>query len=106
MDKEDKPAQRIRFGDVDEESGVGAQERALQRRRRSSVGSLSIHSAGGGTRNVEPGAALPIAYRTLSIEVNEENQQKQTEIKRAKEKGAVDLAGLEWCVQQPYTLLW
>lgn len=100
MDKEDKPAQRIRFDHADEEAGLGAQERALQRhRRRSSVGSLSIHSAGGGIRNVDPGTALPIAYRTLSIEVNEENQQKQSEIKRAKEKGAVDLAGLEWYVE-------
>ncbi|KAJ4990386.1 h k atpase alpha [Stagonosporopsis vannaccii] len=97
MDKEDKPAQRIRFDAVDEESGPGAHERALQRHhRRSSVGSLSIHSAGGGVRNVDPGTALPITYRTLSIEVDEENQKKQSEVRRAKEKGAVDLAGLEW----------
>lgn len=98
MDKDEKPAQRIRFTDADEEAGPGASERAFQRRRRSSVGSLSIHSAGGGTRNVDPGTALPITYRTLSIEVDEENQHKQSEVKRAKEKGAVDLAGLEWYV--------
>lgn len=97
MDKEEKPAQRIRFDAADEEAGPGAYERAQKRRhRRSSVGSLSIHSAGGGTRNVDPGTALPITYRTLSIEVNEENQKKQSDVKRAKEKGAVDLAGLEW----------
>lgn len=101
MDKEDKPVQRIRFDATDEEVGHGAHERALQRhRRRSSVGSLSIHSAGGGTRIVEPGTALPITYRTLSIEVDEENQKKQSEVKRAKEKGAVDLAGLEWYVER------
>lgn len=97
MDKEEKPVQRIRFDDADEEAGREPLERARERhRRRSSVGSLSIHSAGGGTRNVDPGTALPITYRTLSIEVDEENQKKQSEVKRAKEKGAVDLAGLEW----------
>lgn len=102
MDREDKPTQRIRFDAVDEESGHGAHDRALQRRhlsRQNSIGSLSIHSAGGGTRTVEPGTALPITYRTLSIEVDEENLKKQSEVKRAKEKGAVDLAGLEWYVQ-------
>lgn len=97
MDKEDKPAQRIRFNAADEEAGPGTHERVLQRhQRRGSVGSLSIHSAGGGVRNVDPGTALPITYRTLSIEVDEENQKKQSEVRRAKEKGAVDLAGLEW----------
>lgn len=103
MEKEEKPAQRIRFDAADEEAGHGAHERALQRHRRlsrqSSVGSLSIRNAGGGTRTLEPGTTLPITYRTLSIEVGEENQKKQSEIKRAKEKGAVDLASLEWCVQ-------
>ncbi|KAJ4332729.1 hypothetical protein N0V87_008155 [Didymella glomerata] len=95
MDKEDKPVQRIRF-DADEEAGREPLERARERhRRRSSVGSLSIHSTGG-ARNVDPGTALPITYRTLSIEVDEEKQKKQSEVKRAKEKGAVDLAGLEW----------
>ena len=102
MEKEGRSAQQIRFDAADEEAGHGTHERVLQRHRRfsrqSSVGSLSIHSAGGGTRTVEPGTALPITYRTLSIEVDEENQKKQSEIKRAKEKGAVDLAGLEWYV--------
>ena len=102
MEKEGRSAQQIRFDAADEEAGHGQHERVFQRHRRfsrqSSVGSLSIHSAGGGTRTVEPGTALPITYRTLSIEVDEENQKKQSEIKRAKEKGAVDLAGLEWYV--------
>ncbi|KAJ4384096.1 hypothetical protein N0V86_000941 [Didymella sp. IMI 355093] len=96
MDKGDKPVQRIRFDAADEEAGREPLERARERhRRRSSVGSLSIHSTSG-ARNVDPGTALPITYRTLSIEVDEEKQKKQSEVKRAKEKGAVDLAGLEW----------
>lgn len=102
MEEKGKPVQRIRFDHGDEEEGRGVHERALHRHRRlsrqSSVGSLSIHSAGGGTRTVQPETALPITYRTLSIEVDEDLHQKQNEVKRAKEKGAVDLAGLEWYV--------
>jgi len=100
MEEKGKPVQRIRFDHGDEEEGRGVHERALHRHRRlsrqSSVGSLSIHSAGGGTRTVQPETALPITYRTLSIEVDEDLHQKQNEVKRAKEKGAVDLGGLEW----------
>jgi sodium/potassium-transporting ATPase subunit alpha len=103
MEKEGKPVQRIRFDHGDEEEGRVTHERALHRHRRlsrqSSVGSLSIHSAGGGTRTVQPETALPITYRTLSIEVDEGLHQKQNEVKRAKEKGAVDLDGLEWYVK-------
>jgi sodium/potassium-transporting ATPase subunit alpha len=103
MEKEGKQVQRIRFDNEDEEEGNVAQKRALQRNRRlsrqSSVGSLSIHSAGGGTRTVQPETALPITYRTLSIEVDEDLHKKQKEVKRAKEKGAVDLGDLEWYVR-------
>jgi sodium/potassium-transporting ATPase subunit alpha len=95
MDKEDKqPVPRVRFGDqrTDEEAGehVGYGARHHRRlSRQSSVGSLSIHSAGGGTRTVQPETALPITYRTLSIEIDEGQQQKQKEVKKAKEKAAV-----------------
>ena len=93
MDKEDKqPVQRLRFGNQpsDEEAGehVGYGTRPHRRlSRQSSFGSLSIHSAGGGTRTVQPETALPITYRTLSID--EGQQQKQKEVKKAKEKAAV-----------------
>jgi sodium/potassium-transporting ATPase subunit alpha len=95
MDKEEKqPTQRVRFGGqrTDEEAaehvGYGARHnRRLS--RQSSVGSLSIHSAGGGTRTVQPETALPITYRTLSIELDEGQQQKQKDVKKAKEKAAV-----------------
>lgn len=104
MEKEEKSIQRIRFYAADEEEGREPLESARERhRRRSSVGSLSIHSTGG-ARSVDPGTTLPITYRTLSIEVNEENQKKQSEVKRAKEKGAVDLAVLEWYVAQTNNL--
>jgi sodium/potassium-transporting ATPase subunit alpha len=94
MDKEDKqPTLRVRFGDqrTDEEAGehvgYGAYHRGLS--RQSSVGSLSIHSAGGGTRTVQPETALPITYRTLSIEIDEGQHQKLKDVKKAKEKAAV-----------------
>ncbi|KAH7381738.1 hypothetical protein BKA66DRAFT_419220 [Pyrenochaeta sp. MPI-SDFR-AT-0127] len=100
MDKEDKSVPRVRFGDQrlpDEEDGYVTHERRHHRglSRQSSVGSLSIHSAGG-ARTVQPETALPITYRTLSIEIDEGQQKHQNEVKRAKEKAAVDLADLEW----------
>ncbi|KAH4073607.1 hypothetical protein HBI81_060200 [Parastagonospora nodorum] len=100
MDIDEKqPVQRVRFGDerTDEEAnehvGYGARNRRLS--RQSSVGSLSIHSAGG-ARTVQPETALPITYRTLSIEIDEGQHEKLKQVKKAKEKAAVDLAGLEW----------
>ena len=93
MDQEEKGQPRIRFGELnapDEDERFAAHERRHERRlsRRSSVGSLSIRSAGG-ARMVQPETALPIAYRTLSIEVDERQLQKQAETKKAKEKAAV-----------------
>jgi len=93
MDIDEKqPVQRVRFGDqrTDEEAnehvGYGARNRRLS--RQSSVGSLSIHSAGG-ARTVQPETALPITYRTLSIEIDEGQHEKQKQVKKAKEKAAV-----------------
>lgn len=92
MDIEEKSAPRIRFGDQrlpDEEDGyVAFERRQREPSRRGSIGSLSIHSTGG-TRTVQPETALPITYRTLSIEIDEEQHQKQKDVKKAKEKAAV-----------------
>jgi sodium/potassium-transporting ATPase subunit alpha len=104
MDPQEKtdPNPRVRFGELrlpDEEEGYVTHdrrhERAGSRSRRTSIGSLSIHSTGG-NRTVQPETALPITYRTLSIEIDEGRDQKQAEVKKAKEKAAVDLADLEW----------
>jgi sodium/potassium-transporting ATPase subunit alpha len=99
MDPEEKSNPRVRFGELrlpDEEEGyVTHDRRHAERSRRSSTGSLSIHSTGG-TRTVQPETALPITYRTLSIEIDEGRDKKQAEVKKAKEKAAVDLADLEW----------
>lgn len=94
MEKEQiQPVQRVRFGDqrTDEEYGEHAGHYTRHQRglsRQSSVGSLSIHSAGG-ARTVQPETALPITYRTLSIEIDEGQHLKQKEVKKAKEKAAV-----------------
>lgn len=95
MDQEDKPpVYRVRFGEQrpDEEAGQhvgpGARHHSRRLSRQGSVGSLSIHSTGG-TRNVEPATALPITYRTLSIEIDEGQHKKQQEVKKAKEKATV-----------------
>lgn len=49
---------------------------------------MSIRSVGG-ARTVQPETALPIVYRTLSIEVDERQLQQQAELKKTKEKAAV-----------------
>ncbi|KAF2692005.1 calcium ATPase [Lentithecium fluviatile CBS 122367] len=99
MAEEIKLAPHVRYDD-DEIGHIGREHNVYRRDRRlsrqSSIGSLSIHSAGGGTRTVEPGTALPITYRTLSIEVDEGLQRKQVVAKKVKEKDGVDLAGLQW----------
>jgi sodium/potassium-transporting ATPase subunit alpha len=93
MDKEDyHPMYRVRFGDqrTDEEAGENVDPVRRNRRlsRASSFGSLSIHSTGG-TRTVQPETALPITYRTLSIDIDEGQQYKQKEVKKTKDKAAV-----------------
>ncbi|KAF2856696.1 Na/K ATPase-like protein alpha 1 subunit [Plenodomus tracheiphilus IPT5] len=99
MDPEEKFVPRVRFGDTrlpDEEDGyITYERRQREPSRRGSIGSLSIHSTGG-TRFVQPETALPITYRTLSIEIDEEQHQKQKDVRKAKEKAAVDLGDLEW----------
>jgi sodium/potassium-transporting ATPase subunit alpha len=83
MDREEKRP-RVHYAD-EEEGRIGRsnqREQSLGRRlsRASSIGSLSI----GHERTVQPEAALPITYRTLSIEVDENLQQDQ--LKKAKDK--------------------
>lgn len=86
-----KEGTRIRYADEEEADGRGrvrTHQRPRRQSRASSVGSLSIRSTGG-SRVVEPGNALPITYRTLSIEVDEGLQSKQDAVNRVKEKTAV-----------------
>lgn len=88
MDKEEvKPATRIRFEGDEEDGRVGRDpHRSRHLSRASSVGSLSVHSV---SREVQPETALPITYRTLSIEVDENLQKRQNDVKKAKDKATV-----------------
>jgi sodium/potassium-transporting ATPase subunit alpha len=93
MDNDDKqPTYRVRFGDERTDEEAGEHVRTVRRHRRlsrqSSIGSLSIHSTGG-SRLVQPETALPITYRTLSIEIEEGQHQKQEIAKKVKDKAAV-----------------
>jgi len=96
MEKETQATTRVHFGESrlpDEEDGYATYTRRHRDvSRRSSIGSLSIHSTGGGTRTVQPETALPITYRTLSIEIDEGQYEKQKEVKKAKDKAAVGMS--------------
>ncbi|KAF2110504.1 hypothetical protein BDV96DRAFT_528108 [Lophiotrema nucula] len=96
MDKEGKRAPRVHYADDEDRIGSdrtpGGHTRRLS--RQSSSSSLSIHS--NHTRTIQPETALPITYRTLSIEVDEDLHKKEKAVKREKEKTTVDLADLKW----------
>ncbi|KLU85704.1 hypothetical protein MAPG_04725 [Magnaporthiopsis poae ATCC 64411] len=85
--------QGIKWQPTDEEAGQGQRGR-LQLRRTHSRGSMSIYSAHSAAASIDPSAAIPIQYRTLSIDVEDY----QASAAQAKKKDAVatDLAHLEW----------
>ncbi|KAK3328077.1 hypothetical protein B0T19DRAFT_182658 [Cercophora scortea] len=84
---------RIRWQDDDVEAGPGpsAAGRPGLRRNRSH-GSLSIHSVAG---SIDPSAALPIQYRTVSIDIDDYKRRGEI-AKKAQKDAATDLGDLEW----------
>ncbi|KAK3984747.1 hypothetical protein QBC44DRAFT_336401 [Cladorrhinum sp. PSN332] len=99
VEPEEKPRapDRIRWRDADVETGQSTQQsRGLALQRTRSHGSMSIRSirsnAGGG---IDPSAALPIQYRTLSIDIEEHNRKSEL-AKKTQKAAATDLADLEW----------
>ncbi|KAM7210066.1 hypothetical protein V8F06_014554 [Rhypophila decipiens] len=86
---------RVRFRDVDVEAGrAGALTARPSLHRNVSHGSLSIRSIHSNTGAIDPSAALPIQYRTLSIDIDDYNR--RNEVNKKARKGAPDLADLEW----------
>jgi sodium/potassium-transporting ATPase subunit alpha len=88
MEKDEKSVPRVRYAD-EEEGNVGHPhdgQRVRRLSRSSSHGSLSIRNT---ERTIQPETALPITYRTLSIEIDEGQQKKQEATKKAKDKAAV-----------------
>jgi sodium/potassium-transporting ATPase subunit alpha len=75
-------APRIQWTDADVE--VGGRRPSLH--RSVSNGSLSIAQSGRGS--IDPASALPIQYRTVSIQIDETKEKDVVEIKRAKDNVA------------------
>ncbi|KAK4222517.1 hypothetical protein QBC38DRAFT_80396 [Podospora fimiseda] len=120
VEAEEKPrADRIRWQDADLETGQSTQQqsRSVTLERTRSRGSMSIrniHSNAAGA--IDPSAALPIQYRTLSTDIDEHNR--KTEIAKKTQKATAtgmpftpiygcalltfpDLADLEWHTISP-----
>ncbi len=96
---EQRPAARIRFRSVDEESGRRNQLR-LQRSN-TNASQISVNSStrtGRGRRHtVDPGTALPIAYRTVSFAIGQTTKNEKIEAERKKETAATaEWEDLEW----------
>ncbi|KAL8377456.1 hypothetical protein RB595_008237 [Gaeumannomyces hyphopodioides] len=85
--------QGIKWQSADEEAGHGQGGRPPLRRAHSR-GSMSIHSAHSRAGSIDPSAAIPIQYRTLSIDV--EDYQANAAQSKKKDAVATDLADLEW----------
>ncbi|OCL07754.1 Na/K ATPase-like protein alpha 1 subunit [Glonium stellatum] len=97
MDDAIKGTAHIRYA-VDDEIGVSNRRPDL-RRCISNGSEMSIHAVS--NRIIEPEAALPITYRTLSYEVDETLEKERSAARRRKEKATIDLAGLEWHIITP-----
>ncbi|KAK0727570.1 hypothetical protein B0T26DRAFT_738235 [Lasiosphaeria miniovina] len=64
-------------------------------RRNHSQSSLSIRSVRSNTGPVSPSTALPIQYRTISIDIDDYNRKGEV-AKKAQKSATTDLADLEW----------
>ncbi|KAK0636109.1 hypothetical protein B0T17DRAFT_482038 [Bombardia bombarda] len=87
---------RVRWQNDDvEATPSGRQTGRPGLRRNGSRDSLSIHSIRSNTGQIDPSAALPIQYRTISIDIEDYNR--KGEVAKKVQKGATtDLADLEW----------
>ncbi|KAK3359504.1 hypothetical protein B0T25DRAFT_447450 [Lasiosphaeria hispida] len=86
---------RIRWKDDDVEAGLpGHHGGPPALARTQSYGSLSIHSVRSNS-GIDPSAALPIQYRTISIDIEDYNRKGQI-AKKAQKAATTDLADLEW----------
>ncbi|KAK4442051.1 hypothetical protein QBC34DRAFT_456653 [Podospora aff. communis PSN243] len=87
---------RVRWRPDDVELGTPKETSELPAIGRArSHGSMSIHSLRSNTGGVDPSAALPIQYRTLSIDIDDYNRRNQI-AKKVDKAAATDLADLEW----------
>jgi hypothetical protein len=105
---EQRPAARIRFRSVDEESGRRNQLR-LQRSN-TNASQISVNSStrtGRGRRHtVDPGTALPIAYRTVSFAIGQTTKNEKIEAERKKEveslRKSKEIGFNRWSLKQAF----
>ena len=83
FENEKQKASHIHWTDVDLESGTRPQP-TLQRSN-SNISINSMHSRRG---SIEPASALPIQYRTVSIQIDESKEKYTAEIQKVKDSAA------------------
>lgn len=89
----------IRFGSVgDEEAGrrdtIPRLAQTTSNMSSTSIGSMS--SRRGRRNSIDPAAALPITYRTVSYAIEETKEKERVEAVKAKKDAAAELGDLEW----------
>ncbi|KAI9810977.1 MAG: hypothetical protein M1827_005708 [Pycnora praestabilis] len=87
------PRPRIRYADEEE---ANWQEQNTLSRRFSTSSQLSINSVHTRRASIDPAAALPVTYRTLSINIEESKERAQVEEKKARDHASAELADLDW----------
>lgn len=81
-DKQEPP--RIRWTEVDTEAG-NSRPRPKLHRSNSNISFRSSHSRRG---SIDPAAALPIQYRTVSFQIAESKEKNAAELQKAKDTAA------------------
>jgi sodium/potassium-transporting ATPase subunit alpha len=85
---------RIRFGDAETGDRPVPLSRTFSSASQASVNSIS--SRRGRRYSINPEVALPITYRTVSIQINETKDKERIEAAKAKKDAAGELGDLEW----------
>ncbi|PYH97127.1 Na/K ATPase alpha 1 subunit [Aspergillus ellipticus CBS 707.79] len=100
-------ATRLRWQEVDEETGLQSKkEPPLLARTASAASNNSQVSARSRVRRatVDPSLSLPIHYRTVSFDIDEAKEREQAEAAKAKGGVVTDLSNLEWHTITPEEL--
>ncbi|TGZ77486.1 calcium ATPase [Ascodesmis nigricans] len=94
---------RVKFGDVvgstvEEGRARIHRSRSLSQSRRNSIGSLSITSATSGRRE-RPDLVLPTMYRTVSIQLDEDEKDRVEKLRNNADEIADELRDVKWHIQ-------
>ncbi|KAI9832078.1 MAG: hypothetical protein M1826_002406 [Phylliscum demangeonii] len=87
---------RIRYA-ADPESATADLPRLA--RHASTTSQMSVQSVRSATRrrgSIDPASALPVQYRTLSVQIEETRDRDLKEVQKGKDHAVVELADLEW----------